>query len=62
MWIFARMRRSPVVIDRTIRGAWSMVEQAYSNLPEWAQLIVWGLGLSLPVAAVAIGISTVAQR
>ncbi len=57
--IFSRIRRSPDVIDRNIRIAWSMVEGAYSKMPDWAQPIVWGLGLSMPVAIVAIGIWTV---
>ncbi len=43
--IFSRIRRSPDVIDRNIRIAWSMVEGAYSKMPDWAQPIVWGLGL-----------------
>lgn len=59
--IFSAIRKSPVVIDRRIRIAWGMVEAAYAELPDWAQPIVWGLGLSMPVAIVVIGIWTVAQ-
>jgi hypothetical protein len=59
--LFSKAREWPAAIDRSIRIAWGVVEAAYAKLPEWAQPIVWGLGLSLPVAVVAIGIWTVAQ-
>jgi hypothetical protein len=59
--IFSGIRRSPLAIDQNLRIAWSMVEAGYSELPDWAQPIIWGLGLSAPVAIVAIGIWTVSQ-
>jgi hypothetical protein len=57
-WIISWIRRSPIVIDRNIRMAWSFVEAAYLETPDWVQPIVWGFGLSMPVAIVAIGIWT----
>ena len=59
--VWLRMRRLPSVVDNGIRACWSLVETAYVQLPEWAQPIVWGLGLSAPVAIVAVGIWTVIQ-
>jgi hypothetical protein len=57
--ILSRIGRVPGVIDRHVRWTWSVVEQAYGALPEWAQPIVSGFGLSIPPAIVAIGIWTV---
>ncbi len=54
--IISGIRRSASAIDASIRAAWSAVETAYDGLPDWAQPIVWGFGLSTPVAIVAIGI------
>jgi hypothetical protein len=60
-WIISWIRRSPIDIDRNIRIAWSFVEAVYLKLPDWAQPIDWGFGLSMPVAIVAIGIWTMAR-
>jgi len=59
--VWMRMRRLPSVVDNGIQACWSLVETAYVQSPEWAQPIVWGLGLSVPVAIVAVGIWTVIQ-
>ncbi len=59
--IWMRMRRLPSVVDNGIQACWSLVETAYVQSPEWAQPIVWGVGLSAPVAIVAVGIWTVIQ-
>ncbi len=54
--IISGIRRLPSAIDGSIRAAWSEVEATYDGLPDWAEPIVWGFGLSMPVAIVAIGI------
>jgi hypothetical protein len=56
---FSKVRRVPKMIDRDVRWAWSVVERAYDACPEWAQPIIWGFGLSIPPAIVAIGLWTV---
>lgn len=59
MTVLSRVLSWPPMLDRRIRGAWKIVEDGYTRLPDWAQPILWGLGLSIPVAVVAIGIWTV---
>ncbi len=51
--------RLPSVVDHGIRACWSLVETVYAKLPDWAQPIVWALGLSAPVVIVAVWIWTV---
>jgi len=59
--VWSRMRSLPSVVDDGIFDCWSLVEIAYAHLPDWAQPIVWALGLSAPVVIVAVGIWTVAH-
>lgn len=59
--VFSRILSCPAMVDRRIRAVWKMVEDTYPTLPDWAQPILWGLGLSVPVAVVALGIWTVAN-
>jgi len=59
--VWSRMWRLPSVVDNGIRARWSLVEIVYAELPDWAQPIVWALGLSTPVVIVAVGIWTVIQ-
>jgi hypothetical protein len=58
----SRVSNLPGTIDRDIRRAWYVAECVYDALPEWAQPIVWGFGLSIPPAIVAIGLWTVIQN
>jgi len=59
--ILSKIRGASATIDRIIFMTWSLVETAYARLPDWAQPIVWALGLSAPAAIVAVGIWTVMQ-
>ncbi len=56
--VLSRLRRLPYVVNNGIFASWSQVETAYAHLPDWAQPIVWALGLSTPVVIVAVGIWT----
>ena len=47
------------VVNSGIFSCWSLVETAYARVPDWAQPIVWALGLSAPVVIVAVGIWSV---